>query len=52
MVSNCFQFHTISSRQEAAAENALWAGAGGRGSCLRDQVFWEPGLLAAPSLGR
>lgn len=55
MVSNCFQFHTVSSRREAAAENALWGGGpgrpGGRGSCLQDQVFWEPSSLAAPCLG-
>lgn len=31
VVSNCFQFHTVSSRWEAAAENALWAGAGPAG---------------------
>lgn len=24
---------------------------GGRGSCLQDQVFWEPSSLAVPYLG-
>lgn len=45
-VSNCFQFHTISSRQEAAAENVLWAGAG-----RARQLFAGSGVLGTRLAG-